>query len=52
MSIGTHPPETDLLLPVPESGEQWDTHLIHTHYFGFSIPEAEQIGRASCRERV
>ncbi|HTK63229.1 MAG TPA: hypothetical protein VL595_12675 [Pseudonocardia sp.] len=40
MSIGVHPPETDLLLPLPEPGEQWDTHLIHTHYFGFSIPEA------------
>jgi hypothetical protein len=40
MPIGTHPPETDLLLPLPAAGEQWDPHLIHTHYFGFSIPEA------------
>jgi len=38
--MGTHPPETDLLLPLPDDGEQWDPHLIHTHYFGFSIPEA------------
>jgi hypothetical protein len=35
-----HPGETDLLVPLPGSGEQWDPHLIHTHYFGFSIPEA------------
>lgn len=39
MSHGVHPPETDLLLPLP-GGEQWDHHTIHTHYFGFSIPEA------------
>lgn len=40
MPIGIHPPETDLLLPRPE-GEQWDPHTIHTHYFGFSVPEAK-----------
>lgn len=40
MPIGTHPGETDLWLPLPGEGEQWDPHLIHTHYFGFSIPEA------------
>ncbi len=40
MPIGIHPPETDLLLPLPADGEQWDPHLIHTHYFGFSVPEA------------
>jgi hypothetical protein len=40
MSIGIHPGETDLLLPLPGEGEQWDAHTIHTHYFGFSIPEA------------
>ena len=40
MSIGTHPPETDLLLPLPAAGEEWDPHLIHKHYFGFSVPEA------------
>jgi hypothetical protein len=33
-------PETDLLLPLP-TGEQWHQHKIHTHYFGFSVPEAE-----------
>jgi hypothetical protein len=43
MAHGVHPPETDLLLPLPADGEQWDPHTIHTHYFGFSIPEA-QIG--------
>ncbi len=40
MPIGTQAPETDLLLPRPAAGEQWDPHTIHTHYFGFSIPEA------------
>ena len=40
MSIGVHPGETDLWLPLPDEHEQWDPHLIHTHYFGFSIPEA------------
>jgi hypothetical protein len=40
MPIGVHPPETDLLLPLPGPGEQWDPHTIHTHYFGFCIPEA------------
>ncbi|WP_028933740.1 hypothetical protein [Pseudonocardia spinosispora] len=40
MPIGIHPPESDLILPLPADGEQWDPHLIHTHYFGFSIPEA------------
>lgn len=31
--------ETDLMIPVPQN-ERWDGHTIHTHYFGFSIPEA------------
>lgn len=39
MSHAVHPPETDLLLPLPD-GEEWDHHTIHTHYFGFSVPEA------------
>ena len=38
--IAVHPDETDLLMPLPEPGEQWDPHTIHTHYFGFSVPEA------------
>ncbi|KAF2186199.1 hypothetical protein K469DRAFT_687203 [Zopfia rhizophila CBS 207.26] len=36
-------PEADLIFPEPEAGEEWPTHTIHTHYFGFSIPE-EEIG--------
>ncbi|AFJ34634.1 DUF4124 domain-containing protein [Mycobacterium sp. MOTT36Y] len=40
MPIHTHPAATDLLLPLPAAGEEWDPHLIHTHYFGFSVPEA------------
>lgn len=43
MPLGTHPGETDLLLPRPGAGEQWDPATIHTHYFGFNIPE-ESIG--------
>ncbi|HWJ82441.1 MAG TPA: hypothetical protein VNS55_09415 [Nocardioides sp.] len=42
MAHAVHPPETDLLLPLP-GGEDWDHHTIHTHYFGFSVPE-ERIG--------
>lgn len=40
MTLGIRPPETDLLFPLPGEGEQWDDHTVHTHYFGFSIPEA------------
>jgi hypothetical protein len=40
MAFATHPPETDLIVPLPD-GEAWDPHTIHTHYFGFSVPEAE-----------
>jgi len=39
-SHAVHPAETDLIVPLPENGEEWDPHTIHTHYFGFSIPEA------------
>jgi hypothetical protein len=41
MPIATHPPETDLIVPLPAAGESWDPWTIHTHYFGFSVPEAE-----------
>ncbi|MCK9248011.1 MAG: tyrosine protein kinase [Solirubrobacteraceae bacterium] len=40
MGLATHPPESDLVLPLPEAGETWDPHTIHTHYFGFAVPEA------------
>ncbi len=43
MAFGTHPGSTDLLMPLPGPEETWDPHLIHTHYFGFSVPDA-QIG--------
>lgn len=39
MAQATQPPESDLILPLPGE-EVWDHHTIHTHYFGFSIPEA------------
>lgn len=32
-------PEMDLIFPEPVPGESWDPHTIHTHYFGFNIPE-------------
>ncbi|KEF51085.1 uncharacterized protein A1O9_12867 [Exophiala aquamarina CBS 119918] len=37
------PLESDLWIPKPKDGEKWETHTIHTHYFGFSVPE-EKIG--------
>ena len=43
MPLQAQPPETDLIFPLPPEGETWDPCLIHTHYFGFSVPEA-QIG--------
>jgi hypothetical protein len=41
--LAVHAPETDLIVSQPGAGETWDAHTIHTHYFGFCIPEA-QIG--------
>jgi hypothetical protein len=41
MPIATHPPETDLIVPLPAAGESWNPWTIHTHYFGLSVPEAE-----------
>lgn len=38
------PPERDLWLPLPADGQTWPTHLIHTHYFGFCVPEARLGG--------
>src|SRR5215210_681304 len=40
MSIDICPPEMDTWLPTPAPGETWDVHTVHTHYFGFSVPEA------------
>jgi hypothetical protein len=39
----THPPESDLLIPLPGDADRWDPHTIHTQYFGFCVPEV-QIG--------
>jgi hypothetical protein len=33
-----HPRQTSSS-PLP-GGKEWDAHTIHTHYFGFSVPEA------------
>lgn len=43
MSMRSAPPESDLHLPLPGVGEDWHSQTIHTHYFGFQIPE-EQLG--------
>jgi hypothetical protein len=39
--LGIANPETDLYLPLPPAGATWNRHTLHTHYFGFQIPEAE-----------
>jgi len=41
VTSAVQPPETDLIVPLPADGEQWDPWTIHTHYFGFTVPEAE-----------
>ena len=38
MPLRTHDPATDLYMPLA-NGRDWDPHTIHTHYFGFSVPE-------------
>jgi hypothetical protein len=42
MTLEIQPPATDLIGTVP-GGEDWEPHTVHTHYFGFQVPEA-QIG--------
>ncbi|EXJ71837.1 uncharacterized protein A1O5_04338 [Cladophialophora psammophila CBS 110553] len=39
----TQPLESDLWFDRPGDGEEWAGHTIHTHYFGFNIPE-EKLG--------
>src|SRR5690606_7797012 len=39
MPLDTHPGSTDLYVP-RHAGTEVDPHLIHTHYFGFNVPEA------------
>jgi hypothetical protein len=41
--LEVHPPETDLYVPLPGAGDQWDPHTIHTYYFGFAVPD-QQVG--------
>lgn len=40
MTIATQPGSTDLHVPLAETADDLDPYLLHTHYFGFSIPEA------------
>lgn len=39
MNIAGVPAAADLMIPKPAPGEVWASHTIHTHYFGFSVPE-------------
>jgi hypothetical protein len=39
MPYTIHPPETDLIGTDP-SGEGFEPQTVHTHYFGFQVPEA------------
>src|ERR1700722_12113206 len=34
------PGETDLIIPLPEPGADLHPYTVHTHYFGFTFPEA------------
>lgn len=38
--FATHPPETDLLLPGPDPGEELDPHLVYTYASLLSLPDA------------
>jgi hypothetical protein len=42
VAFAIHSPETDLIGTDP-GGQEWEPHTVHTHYFGFQVPEA-QIG--------
>ena len=44
MPLVEQAPHTDLWLPMPSDPASVDPHTIHTHYFSFSIPEAELGG--------
>ncbi|MEA2166860.1 MAG: hypothetical protein QOF76_160 [Solirubrobacteraceae bacterium] len=39
MAFAVHPPEVDLIGTDP-GGHDWEPHSVHTHYFGFQVPEA------------
>jgi hypothetical protein len=42
VTFAIHPPETDMIGTDP-AGQAWEPGTVHTHYFGFQVPEA-QIG--------
>src|ERR1700677_4672541 len=39
MTLQIHRPETDLI-GVEPGGPGWEPSTVHTHYFGFQVPEA------------
>jgi hypothetical protein len=39
--LPVQPPETDLYIPLPATGAVMDPYTVHTHYFGFCVPQAE-----------
>jgi hypothetical protein len=40
VSLSIQPAATDLLLPRAEPGQALHPYTVHTHYFGFTVPEA------------
>jgi hypothetical protein len=40
MALAIEQSNTDLILPLPEPGQQVHPYTVHTHYFGFTVAEA------------
>ncbi|HMC04664.1 MAG TPA: tyrosine protein kinase, partial [Actinomycetota bacterium] len=40
MTLSIQPGSTDLLVPQPGPGRSVHPYTVHTHYFGFSVPDA------------
>ena len=40
MALIVEPGETDLIIPPPDPAANFHPYTVHTHYFGFSVPEA------------
>ncbi|MBO0727910.1 MAG: hypothetical protein J2P57_01540 [Acidimicrobiaceae bacterium] len=49
MSFVEQDPAADVWMPIPDNFEDIDPHTIHTHYFGFSVPEARLGGHVYIR---
>jgi hypothetical protein len=40
MALAIEAGETDLIVPLPPPGATVDPYTVHTHYFGFTVPDA------------